>query len=112
MKKQLCHNKIGVCNIIIQAEFKRESGNQYFYLVSSFFHPDKKSKSFVFRPIWSKKSPTYYYILWGNKTDPNELGITPLLTDALKPTTLKKSMEIFMKMISAGEFVEFNQIKK
>jgi len=119
--KTVYHDKIGECELIIEAEIFHESGTKYFALVSSFNKPKYEDKydarkvtGFGHKQIWGKKLKTHYYVLWGNKVlgreiDFDRLGITHLLTDALNPIQKSTTIKRFFEMIHSSKFMTFKQ---
>jgi hypothetical protein len=107
------HPKIGQCNVIIEAEMNFKSGTKHFALISSYQKPkyDKygKFETFEFKRVWGKKPVLHHYVLWGNSSDFNQMGITQCLTDKLNACKGGVPLKRFFEIIRSSENMTFKK---
>lgn len=117
MPKFINHPKIGKVEVMIEAEMNYKSGTKHFALIKTKAKPVySKSNSryihqvlegFEVKNVFGKKTPDQHYVLWGNTSDFECMGITQLLTPGLRPVRGSRPVNIFFEMIRNAEFMEF-----
>lgn len=95
------HPELGEIKILL--EYNSEKN---FKLVKAYFRVDYDWYG-TRRFVWSNKSR--YYVLWGNSTDLENMGITELLTPSGRRPSVKSCINKFYTMLKNSEHVNFKK---
>ena len=129
MEKEIVHPRIGLCHLVIEVEIEREryrgTIKHHFALIKSKNMPiygrpkygwEVKEMRFGIPNHMQGRSGSlkdHYYILWGNSSDPLNMGILEVLTDSgNQVSTIQSIHNKFFDVIKKTEHMNFKKVSK
>ena len=128
MEKEIIHPRIGLCHLVIEVEIERK--NRQYPVTHHFALVKSKNMPMYGRPkySWEVKEMRFgipnhmqgrgslkdhYYILWGNSSDPLNMGILEVLTDSgNQVSTIQSIHNKFFDVIKKTEHINFKKVFK
>lgn len=105
--KQANHPRIGVCEILVEAEIDTKTGKKNFTLIRAKrnHQPTKRNGS----GSYQNSTSDHHYILWGNTPDFDLMGVTQCMTKSLRASKGIGPIRRFFEIIKTAEYVKFKK---